>query len=71
MHLLSRRPSSAPVVPTAVEITTERLERAAMALMACEAEQHLTDCYGKCSRARATQVAQAVLEAALDLRFTD
>lgn len=66
--MLKRRPEP---VPTAVDITQAMIDRAANALMAREAQVSLTDIYGRVSKRRAQQMAQAALEAALDLRRED
>lgn len=58
-------------VPTMVDITDAMVDRAAQALMAQEAEDHLRDCYGQVSKARARRFARAALESALDLRRED
>lgn len=66
--LLARRSED---VPTAVDITPQLLDRAATAILAAEAEEALTDCYGRATRGRAKRFARAALEAALDLRRED
>jgi hypothetical protein len=52
-----------------VDLTDEMIDRAATALMAREAEQRLTDIYGRVSRDRARVAARSVLESALDLHI--
>jgi hypothetical protein len=68
---MMRRRKQVEGVPTMVDITADRLERATTAILACEAEDRLTDCYGRASRSRAEYVARKALEAALDLRVQD
>jgi hypothetical protein len=58
-------------VPTLIDVTPEMISRAAVALMACEAQQAFTDCYGRTSQSRAEWFARQALDAALDLRLAD
>jgi hypothetical protein len=53
-----------------VDLTPEMLERATRALMAREAEERLRNIYGRVAPATAREHARAVLEAALDLRWS-
>lgn len=60
-----------PQVLTRVDISPEMVDRAAKALIAQDGQEHLRDCYGRISLARAQRFAAAALEDALDVRFDD